>query len=91
MDTNLFTIFDQAAGLYLEPFFAPSIEYAIREFRAAVNNDGHQFANFPGDFTLFHIGRFDPETGKVTGMNPASLGVALTFLDRIQLEDGGVG
>lgn len=80
MEKHLFTVYDSAAGTYLDPFVAPSIEFAIREFRSVVNQPGHQFNKFPADYTLFHVGQFDITSGELVGCSPASLGVALTFV-----------
>lgn len=85
MEMHIFTVYDSAAGAYLEPFFAPSIEFAIRGFREAVNKEGHQFAKFPEDYTLFHVGMFDQKSGEIESGSPTSLGVAVTFVERIQL------
>jgi len=80
---NVFTVYDSAARRYLEPFFAETIEVACRMFRSLVNKDGHQFARFPEDYTLFHLGDFDGETGRISGLDtPHSLGVAITFVAR---------
>lgn len=86
MEMNVFTVFDSAASAYLEPFFAPTLEFALRGFREAVNKEGHQFAKFPEDYTLFHIGEFDQGTGALKPCEPRSLGVALTLVERI--DDG---
>lgn len=86
MLTLFFTVYDSAAGRYLEPFTAPSIDFALRGFREAVNTEGHHFGKFPSDYTLFHIGEFDPETGQMQGMEPRSLGVAITFVDTPQTQ-----
>jgi len=82
MMKHLFTVYDAAAGLYLDPFVAPSIEFAIREFRKIVNTEGHQFNNFPADYTLFHIGKFSAESGNLDRAEPTSLGVAITFIEQ---------
>jgi len=83
MITHLFSVFDSAAARYLEPFPAATVEVAIREFRKAVNRDGHQFNQFPEDYTLFHLGEFNGETGLLAALNsPHPLGVALTFITR---------
>lgn len=82
MEKLAFCVYDSAAGLYLEPFFAPSIEFAIRGFRQAVNREDHQFNSFPEDYTLFHIGEFDQKKGVFVPQEPRSLGVAITFLER---------
>jgi len=85
MNKHLFTVYDSAAGAYLDPFVAPSIEFALREFRKIINTDGHQFNNFPEDYTLFHIGEFNPMNALLEGIGPTSLGVAITFVEQTQL------
>lgn len=78
-----FTVHDSAAGAFLEPFCAPTIEVAIRMFRQLVNRADHQFGKFPEDYTLFHVGEFDQESGALVGLpTPHSLGVAVTFVER---------
>ncbi len=79
---HLFTVYDSAAGGFLDPFVAPSIEFAIREFRTIVNKEGHQFNLYPSDYTLFHIGTFDPENGVLSGTDAISLGVAITLMEK---------
>lgn len=88
METHFFTVFDSAAGRYLEPFPAPSVEFAIRGFREAVNKQDHQFNKFPEDYTLFYIGTWDPMTGEFGPQTPRSLGVAVTFIDRQEVKLG---
>ena len=84
MTTELFSIWDSAAQRYLEPFFAPTIEYAIRQFRQAVNKPDHQFNLYPEDYTLFHVGSFDQEEGQLQPLaTPHSLGVAISFIQKL--------
>lgn len=81
MELNIFTVFDSAANAFLQPFFAPTIETAIRSFRELVNEPNHQFHKFPEDYVLFHVGTFDQNTGQTSGFDaPRNLGIALTFL-----------
>lgn len=82
MRLQAFSVFDSAANLFLEPFWAPTIEVAIRGFREAVTREGHQFQKFPEDYTLFHLGEFDQERGELVPATPRSLGVAITFLQK---------
>lgn len=85
MNEEIFTVYDSAARRYLQPFVAETVEVAIRMFRALVSKPEHQFARFPEDYTLFHIGSFDAETGTVKALGtPHSLGVAVTFLPRLE-------
>lgn len=81
MEHNIFTVHDVVANRFLDPFVAPTIEFAIREFRHSVNTDGHQLNRYPSDFVLYHIGTFDPENGRVNSSDPRSLGVAISFLN----------
>lgn len=85
MVNEAFSVFDTAASRFLEPFFAPTVEFAIRSFREAVNSSGHQFNKFPEDYTLFHVGAFDAEKGEFTVVSPRSLGVGITFLAKMEV------
>jgi hypothetical protein len=82
MDSHVFTVYDSAAQRYLDPFTAPTIEFALREFRRLVNTSGHNFNVYPDDYTLFLIGTFDQEAGVLNPIHPQSLGVAVTFIDK---------
>lgn len=76
---QMFTVYDSAAERFLDPFHAPTPQYAIRVFQSAANEVGHQFEKFPADYTLFHIGSFNPETGELQPETPRSLGTALMY------------
>lgn len=83
MNDQVFTVYDSAAKRFLQPFFAETVEVACRMFRALVNKGDHQFSRFPEDYTLFHIGDFNAESGLIVPLTtPHSLGVALTFMDK---------
>lgn len=79
-ESGVFTVYDSAASRFLDPFTAPTIEFALRAFREAVNTAGHQFNKFPADYTLFQIGSFDPDTGELQSIAPHNLGVAITLI-----------
>nr|UXQ88105.1 MAG: nonstructural protein [Microvirus sp.] len=66
MLVNIFTIFDEKARAYLPPFYQPEIAQAHRSFGDAVNDPETAFYKHPSDYTLFHIGSFDNETGKIS-------------------------
>lgn len=84
MNEEVFSVYDSAAGRYLQPFFAETIEVALRMFRTVVNKPEHQFNRFPEDYVLFHLGSFNASSGMLTPLvAPHSLGVAITFLDRV--------
>lgn len=84
--TQLFSVFDSAAARFTEPWPAQTVELALRRFRHTVNKEGNDISMFPEDYTLFHVGEFDQETGRVTAFAaPHSLGVAITFKERPQV------
>lgn len=56
-------IYDSSVKEYLPPFNQRTKEEAIRAFRMAVNKPGHDFNQWPEDFTLFALGEFDSEKG----------------------------
>lgn len=76
----IFSVYDSAAEMYLDPFVAPTLEVALRGFRQVVNREGHQFNAFPADYTLFQVGEFDPHTGVLRANAPTNLGNGLTVL-----------
>lgn len=80
MTLEYFSVFDSAAARFLEPFAAPTVEVALRRFRATIENPETDFARFPEDYTLFHVGQFDQEEGLFRAFQtPHSLGVAVTY------------
>lgn len=81
MTVEVFSVYDSAARLFMEPFHAPTIESAIRSFRHTVNHGQNQISRFPEDYTLFHVGTFNQEDGQIVPLTaPANLGVAITFV-----------
>lgn len=75
---NIFSIYDSKADAYLQPFFSANSETAERELSSAVNNPGPQerpnnFYWYAEDYTLFLIGHFDENTGKIAAYDPRSV------------------
>lgn len=78
---EIYTVYDQAAEAYLDPFFTPSAGLAIRAFTDAVNSKSHQFGKHPQDYSLIHLGIFDNATAKFLPFDvPKHLGNGLKFL-----------
>lgn len=76
----VFSVFDNATKGFMLPFYANSIEEAIRSFRLLLRDD-NPISQFPDDYTLFHVGQFDEKTGLHTSLEtPHSLGLALSFV-----------
>ena len=65
MDLIQCSIYDEKSGVYAQPFFAPSIPHAKRTFGDFCNDRETIVGMHPGDFTLFKIGVFDVQDGKL--------------------------
>nr|QJB20823.1 MAG: nonstructural protein [Microvirus sp.] len=70
---NVFTVRDDKANAFLSPFFMPTIAVAIRSFGAECRNSDSNFSKFPEDFSLYHIGEYDEESGTITPIIPVFL------------------
>ncbi len=88
MKLLVFAVFDAAAEAYLAPMFFNTKGECIRTFVDACNAEDHQFARHAADYTLFHIGFYEPGKGLLTAVTPDSLGNALQFIERPVLERG---
>lgn len=64
-----FTIFDTAAQVYSPPFFQKSKGLAIRAFSETATDQSTSIGRHPMDFTLFIIGEYDDQTGRMTHNN----------------------
>lgn len=82
MQYNLYAIHDAVAGYFMNPFVARNDAEAERILRNAVvddSNPNNQFAHNPQDFSMFRVGTFCSETGKVTETTPDKLCVGSQF------------
>lgn len=52
----VFAVFDEKAGMFLDPFAAATEGVAVRDFSAAVNGGVGPLGEYPGDFTLYRLG-----------------------------------
>lgn len=80
MKLHIYSVYDQAAGAFITPFFQQNDGLAIRAFQGLVNSDDkNNVSQYPDQFTLFKIGEFDDLEGNIIGTDPISLGLALTY------------
>ncbi len=81
MKLEVFSIYDSKAEAFIQPWYSQTLGTAIRSFEQAVNQEGHDFAKFSGDYTLFHLGSFDQTKGRFDQLKTAvNLGLAVTFI-----------
>jgi hypothetical protein len=63
---KIFSIYDEKAGAYLQPFFLDTVGQAERALLDCLADSNHNFSRHTADFTLFLLGEFDEQTGLVT-------------------------
>lgn len=79
----IFTVFDQKANTYMQPFFTDTAGLAERIFMESINGSETQLSKYPADFTMFELGTYDTQTGKFTNHSaPLNRGNALQFVDQ---------
>lgn len=81
---KIFTVYDSKAEAYLQPFYALATGAAIRMFETAASDPEHKFNQHAADFTLFELGQFDEQTGKIEILSAhLNLGNALSLQTRL--------
>ncbi len=65
MKMKMFAIHDSKAEAFNVPFSLPNEALAVREFTALVNSPDSQIGQFPEDYTLFEVGEYDTQSGKI--------------------------
>ena len=65
MKLMVFSVFDTKAGAYASPFFMSNQAQASRDFGDAVQNPKLHLNKHPEDFSLYCLGIFDDNSGKI--------------------------
>lgn len=83
---KVFSIFDSKASGFMLPFFAANVAVAKRNVSRAVNDPTTDLHHFREDYSLFEVGEWDPDTGKlVVPMAPINHGILSTFVSRMEV------
>ena len=78
---QVYSVKDEAVGVFFQPFFAAHDIIAIRMFQAGLKREDNLLSNYPNDYALYRIGTWAERTGKVIPENPpVRLGYARDFL-----------
>ncbi len=80
MKMLIFSIYDEASGLYSRPFFDTAPSVAIRSFGDIANGKDHPISDHPEDYTLYQIGSFQDGLGVIVPENKALLATALELV-----------
>jgi len=81
MQMRVFSVFDSKAEIYGMPFFMPNIQMAKRAFADYANDATTNVGKHPEDYTLFELGLFDDNNGRLTAIGtPVSHGLAINAI-----------
>jgi len=80
MKLKIFSIYDSKAEAYKQPFFMLTKGEALRGVMQLLEDNNHLFSKHPGDFTLFELGEYDDNNGKMSPLpSPISHGCLLEY------------
>jgi hypothetical protein len=77
---NVYSVRDAKAEVYNQPYCLKNHALAIRSFQEHCENPQTEWHKYPEDFTLFQIGEYHTETGKLTPLDsPVQIAQAVDF------------
>jgi len=63
MVLKMFSIFDEKASVFSQPFYSAHNGTALRSFSDLVNEPNNNVSKHPEDFKLYYLGDFDDNSG----------------------------
>lgn len=63
MILEIFSIYDEKASAYLQPFFMQNEQQAVRAILDIMHDGSHTFYRFASDYTFYRLGNIDNVTG----------------------------
>jgi len=82
MKLQAYSVFDSKAKFFVKPFYCANDMVALRLFASAASDRALDIGKFPTDFSLFHVGEWDDDSGTFTQVSPLrNLGLAAQFID----------
>ena len=73
---KMYSVYDQAAGVYDRPIPARGHGEILRVFGDLCVSSDHHFGQHPEHYTLFYIGEFDDERGVFIGLETGNQALA---------------
>lgn len=84
MKQQVFSIQDNKTAFYHLPFFSPTHASGVRSFLQLAQDSNSLVSKYPGDFSLFHIGEFDDESGQLSASMPVFVCSAVGVLANVK-------
>lgn len=81
MKLLIFSVYDSKAEQFLPPIFEVTRGTALRRFEASAQQADHEFHRHAGDYSLFELGAWYPQTGAIDMLEaPINLGLAIQYI-----------
>jgi hypothetical protein len=77
MKQQIYSIHDSKAEAFLPPFFLNNKHLAIRAFTDGINDPNTSLYKHPEDYSLFHLGEFDDDTGSIVPITPVNVTIGM--------------
>lgn len=61
----IFSVYDEGTNAYLQPFFMPTSNAAVRAISDLANDPKHNFCRHASDYTLFEIGSYNDANARI--------------------------
>ncbi len=87
MKVQCYAIFDTCSGIYEKPFFSTADAVVKREFQDIAVSADHPISKHPEHYSLWRLGMFDNETGKLTDEMNECLWTAMEAISQLQVVD----
>lgn len=82
MKLKVFSIFDDKAKAFVNPFFMPHNGLALRALSDVVQDKNTNISRHPGDFSLYILAEFDDNSGEFVSLErPEFLARALDYVE----------
>lgn len=65
MILKVYSVYDEKAGIFAQPFFMPNKGTALRAMSGVFKNTEHEFSKFPQDYTIYELGDYDDNSGRI--------------------------
>lgn len=80
MTLKIYSLFDEKAKMYSQPFYMAHDGLALRAFGDLVGDPKTTPGKYPVDFTLWKLGEFDDNSGIFCTVKPEYLAKAVDFV-----------
>lgn len=85
MKIQVISVYDAKTKVFGQPQYFINVPTALRSWGDTANNPNDVVHKHPEDYTLFHLGEYDDETGTFTNLTtPNPLGTALQYKQQEQ-------